>query len=274
MKRCQATIFFLLFCCLLFSASVPVCYGGGPYSGTTAGTFGLASKTGQYIDWRTAPYFFQDNNAADAVVAGENSNMLSWGNPVAPSGPSFVLFNGIGGPGFGPVADGAAFRIGTFTYFNGTINFLTGAYGAPFTITANDPVNNPIAPLVSSYTNIDTKNYVDNRPVPFWAVPFVPAAWNNGILISADGMSLPDFGKLALVAEGKNVTFDLLGKIVGDPMMIAYDIVVDPISIDDGAVIPLADETMLEPEPSSLLLSVLGVVGLCGLGWRQRKRLA
>jgi hypothetical protein len=178
------------------------------------------------------------------------------------------LFTGVGAPGFGPVAANVPFRIGTFTYFNGTINFLTGAYGAPFTITPSDPT---IDPLVSSYTNIDSKNYTDNRPVPFWAAPFVPAGWNNGDLISADGMVLSDFGKIALVKEGKNVTFDLMGKIVGDPMLVAVDITVDPISIDDGAVIPLADETTLEPEPSSWLLLTIGIVGLCGYGWRQEE---
>ena len=220
-----------------------------------------------------SPFFFQDNNAADAVVAGENTNMLSWGNPVPPSGPSFVLFNGIGGPGFGPVADGATFRIGTFTYFNGTISFLTGAYGAPFTITANDPVNNPIDPLVSSYTNIDSKNYVDNSAVPFWAQPFVPNDWTNGDLISADGMILPDFGKIALVKEGKNATFDLLGKITGDPMLVAVDVTVDPSSLEDGVVIPLADETMLEPEPSSFVLIVIGC-GILGIHSRSKVRSA
>lgn len=263
MIRCIWASFVLLFAC------VPLCYGAGaPFNGTTTGTFGLASKTGTYMDWRKSPFFFQDNNAADAVVTGENTNLLTWGAPAPGGASSFVLFAGVGAPGFGPIAANTPFRIGTFAYFNGAINFLTGAYGASFTITPSDPT---IDPLVSSYTNIDSKNYVDNSAVPFWAAPFVPAGWKNGDLISADGMILPDFGKIALVKEGKNVTFDLMGKIVGDPQLVAVDIVVDPSSIDDGAVIPIADEVMLEPEPSSWLLLTIGIVGLCGYGRRHSK---
>src|SRR4029077_13477634 len=97
-----------------------VCLAGGPFTGTTTGTFGVANKTGTFIDWRTFPFFFNDNNAADAVAVGENSDFLRWGNPVAPSGRSSVeFFPAVGG--FGPVAANTAFQIGKITYVNGTI---------------------------------------------------------------------------------------------------------------------------------------------------------
>jgi hypothetical protein len=263
----------LAFGALLNLSLMSTCFAGGPFTGTTDGMFGVANKTGLFWDWLTPPWAFNDNNGANAVVMGENTRQLSWGTPVPPSTASSVTFKGIEAPAnFGPVNDEVAFKIGTLTYFNGTIEQGTGAYGAPLTITATAtvPAGIVIDPLATSYQNIDTTNRNSNAVIDFFLNPILPAGWTGSELLSADGMILPDFGKFVLVKEGNSAAFDLMGKIVGDPMLIAVDVIVAPTFEDEGAVFDLSAMATLEiPEPSTVVLTLTAFVGW--VGFRRRR---
>lgn len=252
---------------VLSMGMVSICHAGGPFGGTTSGVYHDASPTGTYIDWYTPPWFFADNNGADAVINGQGTNVLSWGNAMPTQ--SSVTFTG---EDYGPVDSDEEFFLGSMTYFNGTISFGSGAYGAGLTLSATDTLNgNVIDPLETSYLNIDTKNYNIPGAIPFPANLLFPAGWTWGDAVSADGMFFPTFGKYALVKEqAPPVTFHLFGKIVGDPQMILTDIVVDDADVAYGVIIGQPEyEEIGVPEPSTVVLSMIGLAGL--LGWKRRR---
>ena len=264
---------------LLAMVSISKVTAAAAYQGVTSGVWDKATRTGFFIDWYKPPFLFNDNNAADAVVTGEGTDFMTWGNYPLPLPPPIAAFSSVryvGAP-YGPVAPDKNFPMGSIVYTNGTIALGTGTYGGDLTISATDIGGAIINPLVTSYFNIDTVNYKDNRPIPF---PFnLLPGFNNfnnvGELLSADGIFFPGLKKYALVKEGGSATFNLMGRIVGDPMMEFVDIELNPGSAGLGGVFSLPDYQRagsgLVPESGTLaMLAAPLLIGL--LARRNRPR--
>jgi len=279
--------------CVTMSITTGETLAAANYTGSIRGSFSNAVTTGSYIDWRKPGIFIADNNAADAVFSYNQTqgaafnNFFQWGMPANNVGPSSLLFTGVNN--FAPVAPGVDFTLGQLTYFNGTINVGTGTYGGSFTlsglnITDNNGAAVAVDPLTVSFTNYDTVNYNTNALLPTVIANLInlgggnAAAWTASDVVSADFFFIPSLGIYAFEKEGAGVTFDVKGRIVGDPMIDVTGLFLDPNSTNLGFIlnptqeqqIQAYDQATVVPVPASIWLFGSVMAGLSLLGNRRK----
>jgi hypothetical protein len=194
------------------------------------------------------------------------------------------------------------FLLGTIVYTNGTINLSTGTYGADLTLSGVNVMDNmanavALTPVTDSFTNWDTINLnsgklgavnglgggvVVNAAGKLFDNAGNPILDSLGNQINVPGPSYYDtfwsadyisFDQIAFANftnglndagtfEGKTATFDVFGRIVGDPQIQLDYMVLDAGAEGSGFAANAGEEVASAPEPASLLLAGTGLLAI------------
>jgi len=192
-------------------------------------------------------------NSTNPALAGTpplqaTGSLLLWG--ANPSQSALIFF---GAPI--PTDFSQPFFAGRFTYLNGTSALASLIFGV--TLSLYDNVVDPAHFLGSNQIFITTTNNIGS-PLAQNA-DYINVCGNLSAICSQSAQAF-EFSE-----GGTGVTFDLYGKIVGDPMFISLDIELtpgqDPVTsgvvgnLPQGAAVP-------EPASAGILAAALGLFGL------------
>lgn len=187
------------------------------YSGSVSVVFKDPILSGQYI--MTDGTLGSRDNSTTYVASGMGTNAITWGacpeTPVPPD-TTFACGDNGGAPRFSALSFAGAtftgiapetpFRLGTFTFTNGTSRPWSSIFGVTTEIRISlADTSDVVVPRVVATQLWATSN----RPVP----PDANAAWNaDFVYFIAEDVSFN-------VLEGATAKADLWGMIVGDPTL-------------------------------------------------------
>jgi hypothetical protein len=216
------------------------------YSGIVSGTFTSPALSGPIINVGGTQSVV--DNTSTAVVTGVGTNALTWGTNVAGSAPpvfSNFVFTGIP---FTNVPAGAQFDLGTFSYLNGTSQTDSLIFG--ITLNLSFSGDSSVTPAVSRISILTTVN---------GGVDIVADADYINFNTFCPDPSLPMECLSFNVYEGRDALATLKGAIIGDPQLTLQAITLAPN--DPNGFLGNGQGSSM-PEPGSIILSSLGLIGV------------
>lgn len=187
-----------------------------------------------------------DLSGCPTLLSGYGTSTLAWGNYPGYAGAypttSVLTFTP---KSLSNVTEGQTVDLGTFSYLNGSREHII--YGATLTLTLAG-----VTPFVLSVPIVTTTNTGTAEQNADWVGP---------ISTTSGTVSFN-------VLEGATATADLYGTIVSDPYLQLTGLVLDPGQSANGFI--GNGETIPAPEPTSLALLCVGLIGLHRAGRRPR----
>ena len=181
----------------------------GPFSGQVIGTWDTPVTSGCYILTNHSLQCVDNSSSAVYAFSGPTNNVVQWGDFPQTSPPPFSQITFTGSTLLGVPSD-TEVVLGTLEYSNGTSGSNTFIFGATLHLSIQgEPTVDPLNAEFSFVTTI-----------------------NGGVCAPCDADYLQvtnvSLDKTLNVYEGGNGTFQVLGKIVGDPHMFITDFKLDP----------------------------------------------
>jgi hypothetical protein len=125
-----------------------------------------------------------------------------------------------------------------------------------------DNAGNPILDSMGNQAIVPGPNYYNT----FWSADYI--SFQPGIPFANFQNGVNDAGTF----EGQKAVFDVIGKIVGDPMIEIDSIVLDDSALGSGFADSNAEEEASTPEPASFTLIGAGLLLGAGLSMRRNRR--
>ena len=214
-------------------------FAGEAGPGTFVGTFSAPVLTGNIINPDGSLTFFDNSASAPPFFTGFGSNHIVWGTNAQTNPPPFSFLTFTGLP-FGVEPVNTPFTVGQIEFGNGTSRLDSLIFGATLTLTLPGATNVPpvVVQLVINTTS------------------------NGGIsqVLDADNLQfLGQFPQALLAFEGGDITANLIGEFVGDPVLNLLGLTLPP-GQDVNGLIGIGPSAV--PEPSSIALLAIGLLML------------
>jgi hypothetical protein len=215
----------------------------------------LAGQPSYYDNTSSAVYSV--SNSTDPTLVGtppvqHTGSQLNWGvlPGTTPDFSSLVFF---GRPI--PADPSQPFDLGTIEFTNGTSQLTSLIFGATlnFYATTDGQVLDAVGSSAINIVTTANLGVAGSEP-------------HDADFVSFSGIA----NKTLNVFEGAVGSAELYGYIVGDPVLVLTDIVLNP-GQSNSAFIGNGQPPAPTPEPSALVMAAIGTLGCLGYAWRRRR---